>query len=164
MAILTAANLTSSDGTTQATGLGTEFLAAYGAIWVYGQVDSATTIVAGDLVQISDTGTLLLATSTTAATAVARCGVAQFAGASSEYMWVARGPFYLREDGTTTFKVLAAAAVADVVLYTTATGGVVDDASGGGAIKVSGLWLTASSAGPAVLTACQAADRLSVNI
>jgi hypothetical protein len=83
---------------------------------------------------------------TTTATALGTAGgfacIPQFAFAASEYGWCPVGPFYLREDGSTKFKVLAANVTGGALLYSTATDGVLDDTSAGSTIAIRGVTLT----------------------
>lgn len=80
--------------------------------------------------------------------------VPQYSLASGEYGWAWCGPGYLREDRSTTFKVLAANAATSVRLYTTGTAGVLDDAVTDG--LVTGLALTET------VTTQEAADCVAV--
>lgn len=130
--IMSKYNLTSSDGTDQRFQLGDE-LELRGAVWVYCKATAAA-ITLGDVLSCvgSNPGVVESATTTTV-TAEGTCGcfcaVAQFAVAASEYFWAARGPFNLREDGSTTFVARVANSTAGNQLQSTATAGTLDDAA-----------------------------------
>lgn len=115
-----------------------------GASYQYFQATAAT-IAAYSACSGASPGAMEEATTTTA-TALGTAGglacIPQFDVAASYYFWAPVGPFYLREDGSTKFKVLAANVTAGNLLYSTATDGVLDDASGGGQIALNGLTLT----------------------
>lgn len=146
-------NLTSSDGTTAQAGLGNEVFVK-GNRYKYVKANGAVAAYACCLINAS--GEAIEATTTlvgTAARPTALC-IPQFALATGEYGWAAVGPFRLREDGSTTFKVLAANAATSVRLYTTATAGVLDDAVTTGLIA--GLALTET------VTTQEAADCVAV--
>lgn len=81
--------------------------------------------------------------------------IPQYSLADGEYGWAPIGPFYLREDGSTTFKVLAANAATSVRLYTTATAGVLDDAVTTGNIAGLSLTETVTTQEAADCVACQ---------
>lgn len=147
-------NLTSSDGLTPQFGLGDE-INVCGAQYKYCIAEG--TVAAYALCSIAANGDVVEATTTTVGTAArpTTLGVPQFAMADEEYGWVAVGPFGpYREDGSTTFKVLAANAATSVRIYTTATPGVVDDAVTTG--LVAGLALTET------VTTQEAADCVAV--
>jgi hypothetical protein len=147
-------NLTSSDGTTPQFGLGDE-INVCGAQYKYCIAEGA--VAAYALCLIEADGDVIEATTTLVGTAArpTTLGVPQFAMADEEYGWVAVGPFGpFREDGSTTFKVLAANAATSVRLYTTGTAGVVDDAVTTG--LVAGLALTET------VTTQEAADCVAV--
>lgn len=135
-------NLNSSDGTTAQFAVGTE-INVKGATWVYIKATAAA-ITAGDVLSGASPAVAESATTTTA-TALGTAGgfaaVAQFAFAASEYGWAARGPFYLREDGVTTFVARIANVTAGNLLYSTATAGTLDDDSSGSTIALIGLTL-----------------------
>jgi hypothetical protein len=153
-------NLTASDGATSTAGLGDEAIIE-GAVWRY--VKASGAISAYDFVTITDAGLAASGTTTTAGSGPVGCGVAQFAFASGDYGWVAVGPFFLREDGLTAFKVNALTLCAlDVKLYTTATAGAIDDSA---TTLVSGLLLTTTNAtGGTVAEPCIAVRRLACNV
>lgn len=136
-------NLTSSDGTTAKFAVGTE-INVKGAAYGYFKATAAT-IAAYSACSGATPGAMEEATSTTA-TALGTAGgyacIPQFAVGASEYFWAPVGPFYLREDGSTTFKVLAANTAAGAKLQSTATDGVLDDATGGGIVALIGGALT----------------------
>lgn len=135
-------NLSSSDGTTSQFAIGTEINVS-GATWVYCKATAAA-ITAGDALSGANPGVAESATTTTA-TALGTAGgwaaIAQFAVAASEYFWAAKGPFYLREDGVTTFVARIANVTAGNLLYSTATAGTLDDDSSGSTIALLGLTL-----------------------
>lgn len=134
-------NLTSSDGTTAQAGLGDEAMIG-GSRYKYCLCNASTALAAYALCHISAAGLVTESTTTLVGTAARPTGycIPQFAVAVSEYFWAPIGPFRVREDGSTTFKVLAANAATSVRLYTTGTAGVVDDAVTTG--LVAGLALT----------------------
>lgn len=133
-------NLTSSDGTTPQAGVGDE-INVKGATYVYCKATAAT--IAAYAACSGANPSVVEEATTTTVTALGTGGgffcVPQFAVAASEYFWAPVGPFYLREDGETSFKVLAANATAGAQLNSTATDGVLDDAATKAAI---GLVLT----------------------
>lgn len=132
-------NLTASDGTTAQAGLGDEINVG-GATYKYCQASGA--LAAYACCHITAAMLAIESTTTLVGTAARPTGfiIPQFAVATGEYFWGPVGPFYLREDSSTTFKVLAANAATSVRLYTTATAGVLDDAVTTG--LVAGLQLT----------------------
>lgn len=144
-------NLTSSDGTTAQAQLGQtctvkganyQYFKANGAIAAYAACTVSNAFLAAE-------GT----TTTSGAKPTAVC-IPQFAVADGEYFWAPVGPFYLREDDSTTFKVKAALNCAgSVKLYTTATAGVVDDSA---TDLIAGLCLTET------ITTAEAADCIAV--
>lgn len=136
-------NLTASDGTTAQAGVG-DRINVCGANYVY-CLATAATIAAYSACSGLTPAVMEEATTTTATalgTAGGTAGIPQFALAASEYGWFACGPFYLREDGTTKFKVLAANVTGGALLYSTATDGVLDDTSAGSTIPLYGVTLT----------------------
>lgn len=146
-------NLTSSDGTTAQAALG-QSINVKGAGWMYVIADGAITanqccLIEADVDAIPITTTLM----GTVARPTMIC-IPQFAAADNEYFWAPVGPFFKREDGVTTFKVLAANAATSVRLYTTGTAGVLDDAVTTGLIE--GLALTET------VTTQEAADCVAV--
>lgn len=136
-------NLKSSDGTTAQAEVGA-ILETKGATYMYCKATAAT-IAAYSACSGATPGAMEEATTTTA-TALGTAGgfacIPQFAVAASEYFWAPVGPFYLREDDVTKFKVLAANVTAGNLLYSTATDGVLDDDSSGSTIPLLGLVLT----------------------
>lgn len=159
MSIHAYANLNAPDVVAQA-GLGDEFQTADGAVYKYVQASAA--IDAFSLVRITNANT---AAETTIAdlttTRPGLCGIPQFAIPSGQFGWVPVGPFTLREDGTTPFRVLSRIANPNVVMYASATAGSVDDAVNNPPIR--GLMLTAAQAVDDQPTACIAVSRLTVN-
>lgn len=153
MAVCADYNLTSSDGSTAKFGLGDE--AEFGGAR-YKYVKASGSIAAYAACHITAAGLAIQATTTLVGTAARPTGICipQFAMASGDYGWAPVGPFMLREDGVTTFKVLAANAATSVRLYTTATDGVLDDAVTTGLIA--GLALTET------VTTQEAADCVAV--
>lgn len=135
-------NLTTSDGTTSQFAIGTE-INIKGATWVYCKATAAA-IALGDVLSGANPGVAESATTTTA-TALGTAGgwaaIAQFAVAASEYFWAAKGPFYLREDGSSLFYARIANVTAGNLLYSTATAGTLDDDASGSTIPLIGLTL-----------------------
>src|SRR5258708_7076636 len=103
------ANLTASDGTTALAEVGSTF-ETKGARYLYCKATAAA-IAAYSICSGANPAAMEIATTTTA-TALGTAGgwvvIPQFAVAASEYFWAPAGPFYLREDDSTAFKVLAA--------------------------------------------------------
>lgn len=129
MTTLAAYNLTSSDGTTAKAGLG-DIANICGAQYMYLKCNASAPIAIYSACTISNAFLAAVGTTTTSGSKPTLVAIPQFAVAVDEYFWAPIGPFFLREDGVTAFKVLAAASCADSVkLYTTATDGVVDDAA-----------------------------------
>lgn len=155
MAVLADMNLKASDGTIRNFQLGDEADVGGGARWKYVQASGG--VAANALCHITAANLLIEGTTTLIGTAArpTTLAVPQFAFLTGEYGWVPIGPFNLREDGVTTFKVLAANAATSVRLYTTATPGVVDDAVTTG--LVAGLALTET------VTTQEAADCVAVS-
>lgn len=157
-------NLTSSDGTTPQFAVGTE-INVKGATYAYFK-STAATIAAFSACSGASPEAMEEATTTTA-TALGTAGgfacIPQFSVGASEFFWAPVGPFYLREDGETTFKVNAINAAAGAGLLTTATDGVLDDASGSGQIPLVGASLTATVGGTAAATGVVAFRRLGWN-
>lgn len=143
MTAIAQVNLTSSDGTTPQFQVGTEYNTD-GATYVYCKATAAT--IAAYSACSGATPAAMEEATTTTATALGTAGgfacIPQFAVGASEYFWGAVGPFYLREDGVTKFKVLAANVTGGALLYSTATDGVLDDSSAGSTIPLVGLTLT----------------------
>ena len=151
MSIVMAPNLTSSDGTTAKFGLGSTY-ETKGASYQYFIADGAIAAYAACTVQ-SDYDAEEATTTTSGAKPTIVC-IPQFAVADNEYFWAPVGPFGpYREDGATTFKVLAANCAANVKVYTTATDGVVDDVA---TDLIAGLCLTET------VTTQEAADCIAV--
>ena len=147
------ANLTSSDGTTPKFALGTR-MEIKGATYMYFIADAAIAAYSACTVQ-NDFDAEEATTTTSGAKPTLVC-IPQFAVADNEYFWAPIGPFRLREDGTTTFKVNAALNCAgSVKLYTTATDGVVDDSA---TDLIAGLFLTET------ITTAEAADCMACQI
>lgn len=151
-------NLTSSDGLTASFALGTE-INVKGA--TYGYFKAAGSIAAYSLCTIQNDFDAEEGTTTTSGAKPTGCCIPQFVVADLEYFWAPVGPFGpYREDGSTTFKVNAAAlCAASVKLYTTATDGVVDDTA---TDLVAGLLLTETLVG-AEAGDCIAVQRLVTN-
>ena len=139
---------------------GDEFDAPHGARYVYVQASAA--IDAFSLCRITSTNTVAESTaSDLTTTRPANVCIPQFAVANAQYCWAPIGPFKLREDNVTTFKVLSKVANANVAMYGTTTAGSVDDAVSNPPIQ--GLTLTAACAVDDTATACVASQRLTVN-
>lgn len=123
-------NLVASEGTVPQFAQGDETETAGGARYRYCKANGA--IAAYQLCHVSSAGVATPSTTTlvgTPARPTDYC-IPQFAVADGEYFWGAIGPFTLREDNVTTFKVLAALnCAADVKLYTTGVAGVADDSA-----------------------------------
>lgn len=152
MSVQAKMNLTASDGTTQNFALGT-MAEVKGATYGYFQASGA--IEAYALCTVENDWDAVEGTTTTSGAKPTLCCIPQFAVADGEYFWAPVGPFGpYREDGSTTFKVKAAALCAgSVKLYTTATAGVVDDTA---TDLVAGLLLTET------ITTAEAADCIAV--
>ena len=150
-------NLTASDGTTSQDALGQE-INIKGATWVYTKANAA--IAAYQVCYFLADGTISLATATLLTTTKPTliC-IPQFAFAINEYGYAPVQFQPLREDNSTTFKVLSKIASKDVVMYGTATAGSVDDAVSNPIIQ--GLVLTAAQTVDDTATACVAYRRLS---
>lgn len=130
-------NLTASDGTTAKFALGTQ-INVKGATYQYFIADGAITAYSACGVQ-NDYDAAMLDTTISGVKPTMVC-IPQFAVADNEYFWGPIGPFRLREDGSTTFKVRAQTNCADSVkLYTHATAGTVDDTA---TDLIAGLFLT----------------------
>lgn len=150
-------NLTASDGTTSTAALG-QTIEIKGARYVYLKAGEA--ITAYDCVYFTKTWTAYQTNTGDSGFSTAPKGYAipQFAVASGEYFWAPTGPFYLREDDSTNFKVnVLASCVTDVVLYATTTDGAVDDA---GTYKIQGLAMVATVGGAQTTAACVAYQQL----
>lgn len=137
-------NLLSSDGVA-VTGqipsfaLGTE-VEIKGTVYKYLKSGGALAIY--DSCTVSNANVAVAGTTTTSGAKPTLFAIPQFAvAAADEYFWAPIGPIASTSfDGSTTFKVNAAASCAtDVKLYTTATAGVVDDAA---TDLIAGLQLT----------------------
>ena len=140
--------------------LGDEYDGPHGARYKYVQASAA--IDAFSLCRVTATNTVAESTATDLTTT--RPGlvcIPQFSVAASQYCWAPIGPFTLREDNVTTFKVLSKIASASVAMYGSATAGSVDDAVTNPLIA--GLTLTAAQTVDDTATACIAAHRLTVN-
>jgi hypothetical protein len=153
-------NFISSDGTTSNFRVGTE-VNVKGC--EFGYFLAGGVIAAYNGVTVDTSGTALAGTTTTAGARPAQVAIPQFDVASGEYFWAPIGPFSGNVpygDGSTPFKVLAAASCAkDVKLYTTATAGVIDDAA---TTLIEGLVLSETIT-TARAASCVAVKRLSVN-
>lgn len=156
-------NLTTTDGLTSNGQLG-EFYESNGAMWQY--VKASGAIAQYDAVVITN-GQLASSLTTTLATATAplAIGIAQYAFADLEYGWVAVGPFYLREDGVTAFKVTNGntPSAASVKLYSHATAGRISDQTASSAVLIPGLVFPATATTAGTAYAVQAVRKLSVN-
>lgn len=151
-------NLTSSDGTTPQAALGQE-INVKGATYQY--FKAAGAINAYDSCTVDNTWQAVQGTTTTSGAKPTLFCIPQFAVASGEYFWAPVGPFYLREDNSTTFKVNAiAGTVNSVKTYTSATAGYVDDAA---TDLIAGLTLTSTTGGSNAATPCIATQRLVSN-
>lgn len=140
--------------------LGDLFLAPHDATYKYVQASAA--VDAFSLCRITATNTIAESTATDLTTTrPAGVCIPQFAVANGQYCWAPVGPFTVREDNVTTFKVLSKIANASVVMYGTATAGSVDDAVSNPPIQ--GLTLTAACTVDDTATACVATQRLTVN-
>lgn len=138
-------NLGATDGTDPQFGVG-DRANICGSIYLYCKATAAA-IAAYAICSGANPGAIAEATTTTATALGTAGGLAvnpQFAFAASEYGWAACGPFYLREDGSTAHKVLAANVTAGNLLYSTATAGVLDDDSAGSTIALIGGTLTST--------------------
>lgn len=152
-------NLTASDGATSTAALGSTY-EVKGATYIYTKANAA--ILAYQACYLLDDGTMSLATATLLTTTKPTLVVIpQFALASGDYGWAPCGPFFLREDDTTTFKVLSKIATKDLVMYGCATAGSVDDAVSNPLIR--GLTLTANQTVDDTATACIALTRMICN-
>tara|TARA_R110000868_G_scaffold7229_3_gene39621 strand:+ start:443 stop:934 length:492 start_codon:yes stop_codon:yes gene_type:complete len=162
MTALAKYNLSASDGTTSLNALGQE-INIKGATWMY--VLASTTITAFQACIVTRaTMTIQPLTTALAASvgAVADIVIPQFDFASGEYGYAAVGPFNLREDNSTTFKVSALTlAVAGAKMYTTATAGSIDDTA---TTLIAGLTLNTTVGGSTANTACFATTRLQVGV
>lgn len=142
-------NLTSSDGLTPQAQLG-ERRTVKGADYEYFKCNSSALIAQYSACTVSNANVAAVATTTTSGAKPTKVCIPQFAVAVDEYFWAPVGPFYLREDDATTFKVLSALnCAASVKLYTTGTDGVVDDTA---TDLIAGLCLTET------ITTAEAAD------
>lgn len=156
MTALAMYNLTGVD-TVQQFQLGTE-VNVKGAGYMYCKANG--TIAAYAACTVDNVFDAVEGTTTTSGARPTVVAIPQFAVADNEFFWAPVGPFFLREDGETTFKVKAAAScAASVKLYTTATAGVVDDTA---TDLVAGLLLTETITG-AEAADCIAVQRLVTN-
>lgn len=152
MAIAMMANLLSSDGTTAQAGLGDTFETG-GATYRYFKASGA--LAKYDCALATNGFLAAKATTTLSGVKPTLACIPQFAVADAEYFWAPVGPFQLREDGVTAFRVNALAlCAASVKIYTTATDGSVDDTA---TDLIAGLCLTETlvGAGPANCIAVQ---------
>lgn len=154
------ANLKASDGAIPSAQPG-EFFETNGATWQY--IKAAEALAAYSLCYVKANGETALATATLLTTTrPAAVVIPQFAFASGDYGWALCGPFYLREDGVTTCKVLSKIATLSLVMYgQNTTPGSADDAVANPPIQ--GLTLTASQTVDDTATACVATKKLTVN-
>lgn len=151
--------LTASDGQTSLNAQGQE-INIKGATWKYTKANAI--IPAFSLCYILDDGTMSLATPTLLTTTKpTEIVIPQFAFASGDYGYAAVGPFFLREDDSTTFKVLSKISAKDVQMYGTTTAGSADDSVSNPLIE--GLTLTAAQTVDDTATACVAVRRLGCN-
>lgn len=142
--MLAGPNLTASDGTTAKHAVGDTYVSKGGAVYMYCKATAAT-IAAYSACSGANPAAMEEGTTTTVGNIGTGGGFAcvpQFAVAASEYFWGWVGPGYLREDGVTKFKVLAANAAGGAQLFSTATDGVLDDASSGGEHELNGCILS----------------------
>lgn len=155
-------NFSATDGTTSLAALGQE-VNIKGATWMY--VKASTSISAYQACIVTPvTCTIQPLTTALAASVgpVADVVVPQFDFASGEYGYAPVGPFNLREDNSTTFKVSALTLdAAGAKQYTTATPGSVDDSS---TTLINGLTLSSTVGGATANTACTASSRLGVGL
>lgn len=159
MSALAKYNFTSSDGTTANFAVGTT-VEVGGATYEY--FKSGAAIAQYSFCTVSNAGVAVVGTTTTSGAKPTKGCIPQFAiAAADEYFWAPVGPFgEYQWDGTTKFKVLAAAlCAASVKLYTTATDGVVDDSA---TDLIAGLVLTETLVG-AEAADCIAVQRLVTN-
>lgn len=153
-------SLNSSDGPVSLNALGQE-INVKGATWMY--VLASTNITAGQICIVTKS-TMTIQPLTTALAAsvgpVADIVIPQFDFLSADYGYAPVGPFNLREDNVTTFKVNAATLdVAGAKQYTTAVAGVIDDAV---TTLINNLTILTTVGGVQALTGCFAAGRLQV--
>jgi len=128
-----------ADGSVPSFAVGTE-VEVKGTVYKY--LKSAGAVAQFAACTISNAGVAAEGTTTTSGAKPTLFAIPQFAiAAANEFFWAPIGPIAATSfDGSTTFKVLAAASCAtDVKLYTTATAGVVDDAA---TDLIAGLQLT----------------------
>lgn len=152
------ANLTAVDGTTSTAQLGQEFNSK-GATWMY--VKASATCSAYKACIVAADGTIQPITTALATGVVADVVIPQFDFASGDYGWAPVGPFNLREDNVSNFKVSALTLDAvNAIQYTTATPGSVDDTA---TVQIKGLRLLSTVGGSTADTACVAESRLTVN-
>jgi hypothetical protein len=158
MTVASKYNLSASDGVAQAGvspafALGTE-MELKGTRYKYLKSGAAITQYAA--CSVSNANVAVMGTTTTSGAKPTQWCVPQFAvAAADEYFWAPIGPIAPTAfDGSTAFKVLAAADCAtSVKLYTTATDGVVDDSA---TDLIAGLCLTET------ITTARAATCISV--
>lgn len=151
--------LTASDGATSLNALGQE-INVKGATYIYTKANAI--IPAFSLCYILDDGTMALATPTLLTTTKpTQIVIPQFAFAANDFGYVPAGPFFLREDDSTTFKVISKIAAKDVQMYATTTAGSIDDVVSNPLIE--GLTLTAAQTVDDTATACVAVRRLGCN-
>jgi len=155
-------SLNASDGSTSLNALLQE-INIKGATWMYVKASATITAFQACIVSRAD-GTIQPLTTALAASVgpVADIVVPQFDFVSGDFGYAPVGPFFLREDGATTFKVSALTlAVLGTKLYTTATAGSVDDAA---TTLIAGLTLSSTVGGSTANTACTASTRMFVGV
>lgn len=152
-------NLFASDGAVPTARLGQE-TNTKGATWMY--IKAGANLAAYQGCVVNDEGVAVPGTTTNAGADPQDVVIPQFAFAEGEFGWAPVGPFGLREDGVTPFRVSALTLCAEnVKLYTSATAGSVDDAA---TTLITGLSLTETNAGGAAADMpCVAVSRLGVN-
>lgn len=157
MSVNASPNLKSSDGLVPAFGLGSTY-ETKGATYKYFR--AAGSIAAYSACTVQNDWDAEEGTTLTSGSKPTMVCIPQFAVADLEYFWAPVGPFRLREDGVTTFKVNAALNCAgSVKLYTTATDGVVDDTA---TDLIAGLFLTETITTPEAAD-CMAVQQLVTN-
>lgn len=131
-----------------------------GAEWI--RIKAGANIAAFQPCIVNSAGIAVPLTTTNAGADPQDVVIPQFAFAEGESGYAPVGPFGLREDGVTPFRVAALTLCAqDVKLYTTATAGAVDDTA---TTLITGLSLTETNAGGNTANMpCVAVSRLGVN-
>ncbi len=158
-------NLTATDGTTSTAALG-QVVNIKGANWRYIKAKGALAIYDYAIAIATDTGEFgqgSYSGTYPALNVVSEICIPQFAFADGEYGWAPIGPFFLREDDVTNFKVnTLTLAVLNVILYTSATAGAVDDSSSS-QVQIQGLTILSTVGGSTAATPCKATRILAVN-